>query len=176
MRSLQDEQQRLLAKTADLIADQQLFEAGVRLVFYGDYEAFLDRRVVAPWLGREVAAGREGAAGLMNGAIFAIVMGIVGIVWFGERPWKLRLASAAVVAAGRAIGSEAFERGQQTIVVARDGRLSGPELTDALIRGLVATGRDVKDIGQVPTPVLYFAAQYLDASSGVMVTGSHNPP
>ncbi len=77
---------------------------------------------------------------------------------------------------GRAIGSEAYERGQQTVVVARDGRLSGPELTDALIRGLVATGRDVKDIGQVPTPVLYFAAQYLDTLSGVMVTGSHNPP
>jgi phosphomannomutase/phosphoglucomutase len=77
---------------------------------------------------------------------------------------------------GRAIGSEAYERGQQTVVVARDGRLSGPELTEALIRGLVATGRDVKDIGQVPTPVLYFAAQYLDTLSGVMVTGSHNPP
>ena len=77
---------------------------------------------------------------------------------------------------GRAIGSEAFERGQQTVAVARDGRLSGPELTDALIRGLVATGRDVKDLGMVPTPVLYFATQYLDTLSGVMVTGSHNPP
>jgi phosphomannomutase/phosphoglucomutase len=77
---------------------------------------------------------------------------------------------------GRAIGSEAYFRGEQTVVVARDGRLSGPELTDALIRGLLATGRDVKDIGAVPTPVLYFAAQYLGGNSGVMVTGSHNPP
>ncbi|HFD80602.1 MAG TPA: phosphomannomutase/phosphoglucomutase [Gammaproteobacteria bacterium] len=77
---------------------------------------------------------------------------------------------------GRAIGSEAYFRGEQTVVVGRDGRLSSPELSEALIRGLKATGRDVKDIGQVPTPVLYFAAQYLDASSGVMVTGSHNPP
>jgi len=76
---------------------------------------------------------------------------------------------------GRAIGSEAYFRGEQTVVVGRDGRLSGPELSDALIRGLKSTGRDVKDIGQVPTPVLYFAAQYLDANSGVMVTGSHNP-
>lgn len=76
---------------------------------------------------------------------------------------------------GRAIGSEAFERGQQTVAVARDGRLSGPDLTDALIRGLVASGRDVKDLGMVPTPVLYFAAHYLDTLSGVMVTGSHNP-
>jgi phosphomannomutase/phosphoglucomutase len=76
---------------------------------------------------------------------------------------------------GRAIGSEAYFRGEQTVVVGRDGRLSGPELTAALIRGLLATGRDVKDIGQVPTPVLYFAAQYLGSNSGVMVTGSHNP-
>ncbi|HED19385.1 MAG TPA: phosphomannomutase/phosphoglucomutase [Gammaproteobacteria bacterium] len=76
---------------------------------------------------------------------------------------------------GRAIGSEAYYRGEQTVVVGRDGRLSGPDMTTALIRGLLATGRDVKDIGRVPTPVLYFAAQYLGASSGVMVTGSHNP-
>ncbi len=77
---------------------------------------------------------------------------------------------------GRAIGSEAYYRGEQTVVVGRDGRTSAPELTEALIRGLKATGRDVKDIGQVPTPVLYFAAQQLNANSGVMVTGSHNPP
>jgi len=77
---------------------------------------------------------------------------------------------------GRAIGSEAYFRGEQTVVVARDGRLSGPELTESLVRGLLATGRDVKDIGEVPTPVLYFAAQYLGSNSGVMVTGSHNPP
>jgi phosphomannomutase/phosphoglucomutase len=76
---------------------------------------------------------------------------------------------------GRAIGSEAYYRGEQTVVVGRDGRTSGPELSEALIAGLKATGRDVKDVGQVPTPVLYFAAQQLDANSGVMVTGSHNP-
>jgi phosphomannomutase/phosphoglucomutase len=76
---------------------------------------------------------------------------------------------------GRAIGSEAYFRGEQTVVVGRDGRLSGPDMMTALIRGLKATGRDVKDIGQAPTPVLYFAAQYLGANSGVMVTGSHNP-
>ena len=76
---------------------------------------------------------------------------------------------------GRATGSEAYFRGEQTIVVGRDGRLSSPELSEALIRGLKDTGRDVKDIGQVPTPVLYFAAQYLNSNSGVMVTGSHNP-
>jgi phosphomannomutase/phosphoglucomutase len=86
------------------------------------------------------------------------------------------LSPEVVYEIGRAIGSEAFERGQQVVAVARDGRLSGPELTDALIRGLVATGRDVKDLGMVPTPVLYFATQYLDTLSGAMVTGSHNPP
>jgi phosphomannomutase/phosphoglucomutase len=77
---------------------------------------------------------------------------------------------------GRAIGSEAYYRGEQTVVVGRDGRLSGSEIAQALMRGLKATGRDVKDVGQVPTPVLYFAAQHLDSGSGVMVTGSHNPP
>jgi phosphomannomutase/phosphoglucomutase len=76
---------------------------------------------------------------------------------------------------GRAIGSEAYFRGEQTVVVGRDGRLSGPHLTEALIRGLMSTGRDVKDVGLVPTPVLYFAAQHLGTNSGVMVTGSHNP-
>lgn len=78
---------------------------------------------------------------------------------------------------GRAVGSEAAARGQQCVTVARDGRHSGPRLQAALIRGLRASGRDVIDIGRVPTPVLYFATATLEESrSGVMVTGSHNPP
>jgi len=77
---------------------------------------------------------------------------------------------------GRAIGAEAYDRGQQTIVVARDGRNSGPELQAALVEGLRGVGRDVIDVGRVPTPVLYFATHYLNTGSGVMVTGSHNPP
>ncbi len=76
---------------------------------------------------------------------------------------------------GRAIGSEAFDQGEQRIAVARDGRLSGPELLQALVEGLTESGRDVIDIGEVPTPLLYFATNYLDANSGVMLTGSHNP-
>jgi phosphomannomutase/phosphoglucomutase len=76
---------------------------------------------------------------------------------------------------GRAIGSEAFERGEQRVVVARDGRLSGPSLLEALKKGLEESGRDVIDIGEVPTPILYFATHYLDSSSGVVLTGSHNP-
>ncbi len=86
------------------------------------------------------------------------------------------LDAQAARAIGRAIGSEAYDRGQQALVVARDGRPSSLELSRALIEGLVETGRDVIDVGQVPTPVLYFAAEYLDTHSGVMVTGSHNPP
>ncbi|WP_106419412.1 phosphomannomutase/phosphoglucomutase [Salinicola tamaricis] len=78
---------------------------------------------------------------------------------------------------GHAIGSEAAARGQQCVIVARDGRHSGPALAAALIRGLRAAGRDVIDIGRVPTPVLYFATATLgESASGVMVTGSHNPP
>lgn len=76
---------------------------------------------------------------------------------------------------GQAIGSEAEARGQSTVVVARDGRLSGPSLQNALIQGLLAAGRDVIDVGMVPTPVLYFATYYLKTGSGVMITGSHNP-
>ena len=86
------------------------------------------------------------------------------------------LSADVVRQIGRAIGAEAYERGQQTIVVGRDGRNSGPELQEALIEGLRATGRDVIDVGRVPTPVLYFATHYMNTGSGVMVTGSHNPP
>lgn len=79
-------------------------------------------------------------------------------------------------AIGQAIGSEALDRGQSTIIIARDGRLSGPTLLDALEDGLNASGCDVINIGLVPTPVLYFAAATLGTGSGVMLTGSHNPP
>ncbi|MDI5890121.1 phosphomannomutase/phosphoglucomutase [Halomonas rhizosphaerae] len=87
------------------------------------------------------------------------------------------LTEAGVEQIGRAIGSEARSRGESTVVVARDGRLSGPRLLAALTRGLLSSGCDVVDIGMVPTPVLYFATHVLDGTaSGVMVTGSHNPP
>ncbi len=76
---------------------------------------------------------------------------------------------------GRAIGSEARAQGQSSIVVGYDGRLSSPELANALVAGLVQTGLQVIQIGQVPTPVLYFATHQLGTGSGVMVTGSHNP-
>lgn len=77
---------------------------------------------------------------------------------------------------GRAIGTEASEAGQQTVLVARDGRLSSPELTRSLIKGLLESGRDVINLGLVPSPVLYYATEVLETQTGVMVTGSHNPP
>ncbi len=79
-------------------------------------------------------------------------------------------------AIGRAIGSEARDRGLHEIVVGRDGRLSGPDLVAALIAGLRSTGIDVIDIGPAPTPITYFACYHLNTGSGVSVTGSHNPP
>lgn len=87
------------------------------------------------------------------------------------------LTEETVEMIGRAVGSEAAARGESSVAVARDGRLSGARLQAALMRGLNAAGCDVIDIGMVPTPVLYFATHILDGThSGVMVTGSHNPP
>jgi phosphomannomutase len=77
-------------------------------------------------------------------------------------------------ALGMAFGTVARSEGEQTVAVGRDGRLSGPLLSAALVRGLIASGVDVIDVGQVTTPMLYFAASTLCAS-GIQVTGSHNP-
>jgi phosphomannomutase/phosphoglucomutase len=77
---------------------------------------------------------------------------------------------------GQALASFALEQGQTTIAVGRDGRLSGPELSAALIEGICAAGVDAIDLGCVPTPVTYFAAYELGCHSCVSVTGSHNPP
>ncbi|WP_418119760.1 phosphomannomutase/phosphoglucomutase [Variovorax sp. 350MFTsu5.1] len=77
-------------------------------------------------------------------------------------------------ALGRAFGSAARAAGEKSVAVGRDGRLSGPALAEALIKGLVATGIEVIDVGAVTTPMLYFAAHTL-CTSGIQVTGSHNP-
>ncbi len=79
---------------------------------------------------------------------------------------------------GRAFGSEAVAAGEKAVAVGRDGRLSGPKLVAALIRGLASTGLDVVDIGAVTTPMLYYVAATRGAhgcNSGIQVTGSHNP-
>ncbi len=77
---------------------------------------------------------------------------------------------------GQAIGSLMHDQGLQDIVVGRDGRLSGPELTEGLVIGLRKAGRNVIDIGLVPTPVVYFGCFHLRTGCGVAITGSHNPP
>ena len=77
-------------------------------------------------------------------------------------------------ALGRAFGVAALAANEKFVAVGRDGRLSGPALAAALIRGLVTSGIDVIDVGMVTTPMLYFAASTL-SSSGIQVTGSHNP-
>jgi phosphomannomutase len=79
---------------------------------------------------------------------------------------------------GRAFGTEARAAGEKAVVVGRDGRLSGPGLAGALMRGLASTGLDVVDLGAVTTPMLYYVAATRGAHgcrSGIQVTGSHNP-
>jgi phosphomannomutase/phosphoglucomutase len=77
---------------------------------------------------------------------------------------------------GLAVGGELGEDGERKVMVARDTRPSGEELCAALVEGLREGGCDVIDLGVVPTPLLYFATRYQGDTSGVMVTGSHNPP
>ena len=86
------------------------------------------------------------------------------------------LTPEVVEVIGRAIGSEALARGCHDICIAWDGRDSSPGYADALARGLLSTGCNVIELGAVPTPVLYFATHALETGSGVMITGSHNPP
>lgn len=85
------------------------------------------------------------------------------------------LTPEIVEAIGHAIGSEAITRQQSEIVIGRDGRLSGPDLTAALARGIQKSGISVIDLGMVATPMAYYGAYQLHANSAVMVTGSHNP-
>ena len=77
---------------------------------------------------------------------------------------------------GLAIGSELLERGIEQVAVGRDGRVSGPVLVKALIDGIATSGCGVIDIGMVTTPILYYVATNIYSQSGVMLSGSHNPP
>ena len=77
---------------------------------------------------------------------------------------------------GRSFATVALAEGQQTAVVGRDGRLSSPGLEKALSRGLCEGGMNVISVGLVPTPLLYFATHELKTGTGIMITGSHNPP
>jgi phosphomannomutase/phosphoglucomutase len=77
---------------------------------------------------------------------------------------------------GRAVGSEVIDKGGKSIVIGRDGRLSGPRLSLALANGLRASGVNVVDIGLAPSPVVYYSSYALDIPSCIAITGSHNPP
>ncbi|MFT5560229.1 MAG: phosphomannomutase/phosphoglucomutase [Sulfitobacter sp.] len=93
------------------------------------------------------------------------IRGVVGQTLTNEVAYRI----------GQAIGSEADSLGETKLVVGADGRLSSPDIVGALIDGLISTGREVINIGFVPTPLLYYATHNSEATSGVMVTGSHNP-
>jgi len=84
------------------------------------------------------------------------------------------LNEAFAVALGKAFGTAALAAGETTVAVGRDGRLSGPTLSQGLMQGLAAAGIQVIDVGMVTTPMLYYAANTL-CRSGIQVTGSHNP-
>ena len=86
------------------------------------------------------------------------------------------LTPEIVEAIGHAIGCEAAEKQQRSICVGYDGRLSGPELAESLARGIMKSGLDVINLGMVTTPMVYFSTYHLNTGSGVVVTGSHNPP
>ena len=86
------------------------------------------------------------------------------------------LTEPVVYAIGQALGLLIRQKGLQRCVVGRDGRLSGPALEQALCQGLLSAGVSVIRIGQVPTPVVYFATHLLETGTGVAITGSHNPP
>lgn len=86
-----------------------------------------------------------------------------------------QITESVVLRIGQALGSEALDHNEDTLIVARDARTHSPKLTEALIEGILSTGCHVLDIGIVPTPLMYFACEVLpETQSGVMVTASHN--
>lgn len=88
---------------------------------------------------------------------------------------QTELTDELIASIARAIGSIAGEMGEQALIIGCDGRTSSPRIKSVLVRALMETGRDVIDIGLVPTPLLYFATRHLNCRSGIMITGSHNP-
>ena len=93
------------------------------------------------------------------------IRGIIGVTLDTDIAYRI----------GEAVGSQATVQGEKGVVVGADGRLSSPELSAALIQGIRDSGQDVINLGTVPTPLVYFATHCMEASSGVMITGSHNP-
>lgn len=115
----------------------------------------------------EPDANSAGSARKIDPSVFRTydIRGIVGET----------LDANTVYLIGRALGTEAARLKQDVVVVGRDGRLSSPEFHEAMMHGLNDSGRNVIDIGLVPSPLLYFATHYLNIPTGIMITGSHNP-
>jgi phosphomannomutase/phosphoglucomutase len=86
------------------------------------------------------------------------------------------LTSDVVVQLGKGIGTFIRRRGAARVTIGRDGRLSSERIAHDLREGLLSTGLEVTDVGQCPTPVLYFSISHLEVDGGIMITGSHNPP
>ena len=86
------------------------------------------------------------------------------------------LSADDAYAIGRAFGTGVVRNGGSTVCVGYDGRLSSPEMEQAVVDGLKDCGLEAIRVGLGPTPMLYFAVNVLDAAGGIMVSGSHNPP
>lgn len=86
------------------------------------------------------------------------------------------LTESIVTAIGKVVGSIALAAHENQMIIARDGRHSSPTLANALAQGILSTGCDVLDIGMTASPLMYYATSVFECHSGVMVTGSHNPP
>ncbi len=86
------------------------------------------------------------------------------------------LTAEVATLVGKAFGTTVARQGGSRVLVGRDGRLSGPELSAALIEGIRSTGCNVIEVGMGPTPMFYFGLHELEADGGIQVTGSHNPP
>ncbi len=92
----------------------------------------------------------------------------------GEVGKDLTLDAATLI--GKAYATVVLREGGKKVCCGRDGRVHSPDLSKALIQGMLSTGLDVIDVGMCPTPVLYFAIQHIGTDGGVQITGSHNPP
>ncbi len=92
----------------------------------------------------------------------------------GVVPEELNRESARRL--GQTMGTYYQDHGARRITLGRDCRLSSPELAQGLTEGLRSAGIDVVDLGQIPTPLLYFSLHHLEPDGGVQITGSHNPP
>jgi phosphomannomutase/phosphoglucomutase len=86
------------------------------------------------------------------------------------------LPSDVVVLIGKGLGTLLKRKGGKRFTIGRDGRSTSERIAADLKEGLTSTGLEITDVGQCPTPVLYFSAPHLQMDGGVMVTGSHNPP